>query len=111
MPLQIAFSTRSVRELCESDSRAVTELGSRVARKLKGRLSDLRAATSIGDLVAPRIIEIGDPRSNQIGIDLCDGYRMLVCANHPSNPTGESGSVDWSKVSRIKIMEIENEND
>jgi hypothetical protein len=39
---------------------------------------------------------------------LCDGYRIVFCANHNSIPTLKPNRVDWSKVSRVKILRIEN---
>lgn len=110
MPLQIAFSTRFVRELCESESRAAQELGTTAAAKLKARLSDLRAATAVRDLVAAEVREIQDAGSDLIAITLCEGYSLLLCANHPQNPLDDSGRVDWSAVSRIKVMEIKYED-
>jgi hypothetical protein len=40
-------------------------------------------------------------------VDLGDGYRLVFSANHPRNPLKADGTVDWSKVSRVKILGIE----
>ena len=84
----------------------MSELGTRVAEFLKRRLADLRAATSVDDLVAgrPRALEGTD---QLMVVDLCDGHRMVFCANHPKNPMTESGELDWARVSRVKILRIE----
>jgi hypothetical protein len=46
-----------------------------------------------------------------MAVDLCDGYRIVFDANHPNIPLTETGSIDWAKVSRIKILRIDNNND
>jgi proteic killer suppression protein len=103
--MEIAFESKSLRTVCESESQAKQELGDAVAAALKRRLADLRAATSINDLVAGRS-RVGNDR-NKMMIDLCDGYRLIVQANHIKNPKLEGGGVNWKKVNRIKIVRIE----
>lgn len=108
--LELAFKSKELRTICESEAHAKCNLGSKVAEALKHRLADLRAATSIVDLVAgrPRIADGG--HSQQMIVDLCDGYRITFCANHPNNPVTEHGKLDWTKVSRIKILGIERDD-
>ena len=81
-------------------------MGADIAEALKHRLADLRAATSIRDLVVgkPRTLDIG--HVNCLVIDLCEGNRMVLQANHPENPLTDSGELDWDKVSRIKVIYI-----
>lgn len=105
MPLEIAFAEKSDRQLCENEAIAVRKLGAKLADKLKRRLADLRAATSVKDIVAgkPQVLH-----KHQIAVELCDGYCLFFCANHNTNPLLESDEIDWSRVSRIKILRIEN---
>ena len=106
--LELAFETKTLRDLCEKEEKARRELGPEVAEKLKHRLADLRAAESVQDLV------IGRPRETQCAnpgcfvIDLADGCSLAFCANHRKVPLLTSGGVDWAKVSRVKILRIEN---
>lgn len=106
--MELAFHYRKLRILCESEAHAKHELGSEVAEVLKRRLADLDAATSAQDLVAGRPRELDDAN---MAVDLCDGYRIVFCANHPSNPVTETGDLDWSRISRIKVLRIESDND
>ncbi len=48
--LELAFATKPLRELCESEAKAKQKLGAKIAAVLMHRLADLRAAYSIGDL-------------------------------------------------------------
>lgn len=108
--MELAFDKKSLRELCENAEKAKRKFGVRVAEKLKRRLADLRAATSVKDLVAGRPRELEGTKYRHIAIDLCEDYRILFCANHNVIPVLESGDVDWSKVSRIKILRIERDH-
>lgn len=108
--MELAFETKSLRTICESESHAKHELGPTVAVFLKRRLADIRAATSVKDLVVGRPRELDTSDARNMVVDLCDGYRIVFSANHPKNPMTESGDLDWSMVSRLKIMRIENDD-
>lgn len=83
-------------------------LGPKAAEKLKRRLADLRAAAAISELVVSRPYELDGARDHQMAMNLCDGTRIVFSANHSNPPTLKSGRVDWTKVNRIKIMDVEN---
>lgn len=109
--LEIAFAEKSLRQLCESETKAQQVLGAGRAGKLRRRLADLRAATRITDLVAGRPRELDGPCPRPLAVDLGEGARIVFSANHNVNPLLESGCVDWPKVSRVKILRIEVDHD
>lgn len=108
MPLEIAFAEKSDRQLCENEAIAVRKLGAKLADKLKRRVADLRAATGVKDIVAGKPQVLLGKHKHQIAVELCDGYCLVFCANHNMNPLLQSDEIDWSRVSRIKILRIEN---
>lgn len=89
---------------CEDEDDAKAKYGLAVAKELQTRLADLDAAVSIKDLIAGHPKEI--IKSSNYGIDLSDSYKLTFCANHVTNPF-INGKIDWQRVSRIKIIEIE----
>jgi plasmid maintenance system killer protein len=109
--VELAFDSKWLRTLCENGAQAQQELGSGAAEMLKHRLADLRAATSINDLIAGHPCTLDDTGGRQMVISLSHGRRVKICANHPRNPLTASGTIDWSKVSRIKILAIEVSHD
>lgn len=111
MALELAFAEKSLRQLCENEAIAQRKLGVSVAEKLKRRLADMRAATSVKDLVVGAPRELEGACQHQIAVDLCDGYRIVFCANHNNVPFLESGAIDWTQVSRVKILRIECNHD
>jgi toxin HigB-1 len=107
--LQLAFESKQLRTVCEDEVQAKGELGETVAKTLKHRLADLRAATSVKDLVAGKPRLLPEPEANNMAVDLCEGRRFVFTANHVSNPTTPENNLDWSRVTRIKILRIEEE--
>jgi proteic killer suppression protein len=105
--VELAFETRQLRAICESEAHARRELGADVAAALQRRLSDLLAAASPNDIGvgAPRQLDGTDPRPRMI-IDLRDGFQLVLGVNHRKIPTTQSGSVDWSRVTRFKVLAI-----
>jgi len=109
--LELAFETKLLRAICESEAHAKHDLGAQVAEVLKHRLADLRAASSPKDLVAGNPRELGGSGSQrQMVVDVCDGHRIVLCANHPKNPMTTGGDLDWSRVSRVKILRIDKDD-
>ena len=108
MSFELSFASKALRDCCESAGKAERIYGQEVARKLRHRIADLVAANRIEDLLA------GNPREingAEMAMDLCDGFRLVFCPGHTTIPHLESGAINWSKVSRIKILGIENSND
>jgi hypothetical protein len=101
--LQLAFETKRLREICENEDSAAEELGTKVAEQLKRRLADLRAAESIEEM--PNIVK---PRkgSTKCSVRFAKDRSIVFCANHNPKPTLQSGKIDWTKVRRIRILEI-----
>ncbi len=103
--MEVAFESQLLRTLCENEVQAKLRLGAEVAEQLKHRLGDIMAAKSPADLIA------GHPRLSSDGqatiIDLCNGQQLVFKANHTRCPKTKDDVIDWSRVSRIKIVKIE----
>lgn len=105
----LSFDTLPLREVCENEDAAIKEYGSNAARLLRTRLADLRAYETVGDIMVghPREINCGE---NSYAVNLGENYQLVFCANHINVPMVD-GKVDWSKVTRIKILKIRNSHD
>jgi hypothetical protein len=105
--MELAFATKSLRDICENAETARSKLGPKVSDKLKRRLADLRAAISVDDLIAGQPYMPDGVREARIALELGGGRRLIFAANHAVLPKLESGKMDWSKVSRVKLLRIE----
>jgi hypothetical protein len=108
--LELAFVNKTLRQLCENSTKANRELGDEVADRLRRRVADLRAATCVSDLLVGTPEEISGDDQPQIVLDLGNCFQISFWANHNTVPKHESGAIDWSKVSRVKILAIEAKN-
>lgn len=107
--MNLAFATQQIRRLCENEAHADRVIGLKAARALRRRLADLIAAECVSEMVAGQPGEISG--TNQMRIDLGSGVFLVFCANHNEVPLSKTGSVAWTKVSRIKILSIEVSNE
>ena len=104
--MELAFSSKDLRKVCEDSEVAETTLSTSAAIQLTHRLTDLRAAEHVGELL------VGNPRLSESKelecylIDLADNFKLIIASNHAKTPTRQDGAVDWQHVSRIIILEI-----
>ena len=81
--LQLSFETIALRTLCECPSAADERFGTPVATKLRNRLADLRAASSLQDVIAGSLRRAHPNDPETITLDLTRDHKMIFCANHP----------------------------
>jgi hypothetical protein len=107
--VELAFVEKALRDLCASGARLDRRLGADRAETLRARLADFRAVSSIHELVVqvPRAID----ESGLMALDVAEGVRIIFSPNHRKVPVDEAGRVDWSHVSRLRIVRIEGAND
>ena len=68
-------------------------------------MAEIMAASSIGDLIASPPIPL--PEAGKLSICLPENRRLVFAANHPSNPMAADGNLDWEKIYRVKVLDIE----
>lgn len=108
--IELSFQTRDVRTLCEDDMAANQRLGGAAAQALRHRIEDLRAASTVFDVL------VGELRLDPASVDgsvrlieLTDDWVLRFRANHARLPRAKDGTIDWRRVSRIQVMDITRE--
>lgn len=105
--MEIEFRDEHLRKICEIERYAVKQLGSPCAEKLKIRISDIFAASNVRELPSGRPHALEGKRKGQYAVELHGGLRLIfVAANQPTPLVGKD-NVDWSRVTKIKIIEVE----
>jgi len=104
--LELSFTNTEIRKICEDNTVAKETYGQEVAYKLKSRLADLIAADNVMDLPVGNIFMYNNGDAYKCKIDLSGGYKIIFCQNHVKVPLDDNGETNWSKVSRIKILQI-----
>jgi proteic killer suppression protein len=82
------------------------------AKKIKLRMSELRAAENLGVFLPPysgpsRCHELVGNRKGQLSMDLDHPYRLLFKPANEPVPRLENGGLDWSNVIAVEIQGIE----
>jgi|SRR5581483_1904586 len=103
MPLQLTFLNGSVRELCECMSVAERALGTRAARRLRSRLSDIFAAERIHEVVAgsPKILVRG-----RVIFLLHPPHKLILEPAIRPIPKTRSGLIDWDAIDRYCVIQV-----
>ncbi len=107
--LELSFATRELRDICEKRSVAVSILGLSSALELEQRIADIEALENVSDLIElfPEcVVQMGTGFSLQIEA----AYKVVFCAGHVSTPLTSVGTVNWEKVTRIRIVALEATN-
>jgi hypothetical protein len=105
LSVKLAFQTRELRELCESQVRAERALGIVAAKRLRGLLADLDIAETLEEIPVEELREreVGGPADYEA--PLVDGFVLRMRIRQQAGPT--TGQIDRSSVRRLKILEIE----
>ena len=105
MPIEILFLNADLQRLCEEQKIAVRKLGPDSARKLRARLADLRAAAAVSSLVPGHPHPLKGDRAGQFAVSLAGGARLVFePANDPVPIVARDGSVDWTRVTRVRVV-------
>jgi hypothetical protein len=103
MPLDLRFASAELRAVCQRRTAAEPLLGEAAARKLRARLSDIRAASDIRQVV------LGRPSFSQRGrvaFLLSNTHRLVVAAAVTPIPRLSNKQIDWAQVNILEVVEI-----
>src|ERR1700732_5122648 len=99
MAVELAFETKALRDICESEAIAKRELGAKVADALRRRLSDFRSIVTFDELPFAKTKK----SSNSVTFDLPDDWHLVVTGGHGDNPKLATRKIDWTKLTRLKV--------
>ena len=104
--MDILFTGDDLERLCSNRREQNKRLGSKGAKKLRTRLADLMAASTVTDLVAGRPHPLKGDRAGQFAVDLDGGRRLVFKPAHEPIPQRDDGSVAWEQVTAVRVVFI-----
>lgn len=107
--MEITFASDKFREECNDHRLLVRRQGSDRAKRIRRRLDDLRAAETLEVMrsLPGRCHELKGNRAGQLSLDLDHPYRLLFePANNPV-PKKPDGGLDWTQVTAVRIIGVE----
>ncbi len=108
--MDIAYKTKKMIKIFNSQGALIREYGSERARKIKMRQDFLRAATNLAQVpVSPptRRHELKGDRKGEFAVDLTRNYRLVFEPNHDPLPRREDGGFDLQAITAITIIAVE----
>lgn len=111
--MDITFKGNKLAKSFNEGRKLVAIHGTDRAKKIRKRMAEFRAAESLMDFWPPksgpgRCHELtSGNRKGTLSVDLDHPYRLLFVPNHDPLPMLADGGLDWSKVTAIKIIGVE----
>ena len=109
--MRLEYQDDSIRSCCLEQKIAVKILGSDAAKKLRTRLSDLKAASNVSELVVGRPHPYKGIGERRFSLDLAGGKRLLFIPTTYPPPAKDDGGIDWRLVKEITIVFIGDNHD
>jgi proteic killer suppression protein len=107
--MEIYFISRKLQSVCNSEKEMRARFGKPLAERLQQRLAELKAAETLEDirrLPPARCHELSQNRKGQLVVDLVQPKRLIFEPDHNPVPRKPDGGLDWSHVTRIRVIEI-----
>jgi plasmid maintenance system killer protein len=111
--MDISFKNTKLEKSFNEGRQLIRIYGNLRAKKIQIRMKELRAAQSLKDFWPPksppgRCHELTEgQRSGQLSVDLDHPYRLIFVPHHDPIPRLADGGLDWSKITAIKIVGVE----
>lgn len=109
--MKVSYEDDDVETLCKYKKVATKKLGMESAKNLQRRLNELHAASAVSELAIGRPHPLRYDRAGQFAVDLHRGQRLIFKPTLQPPPLKEDGSIDWSQVADITIINAEDYHD
>lgn len=107
--MEISYKSRKIEKQL-ADPKEMSKSFGQLARKVNQRLKDLASADSLATmrtLPAARCHELTGSRKGKLAVNVSGNYRLIFEPFHDPIPLKEDGGLNWEKVTKIQINEIE----
>ena len=107
--MNVTFSSKKLWEESNNQRLLQKRHGQKRAKRIIQRLSDLKASEVLEDMryVPGRCHELRGNRAGQFSLDLDHPYRLLFESANDPIPRKSDGGIDWTQVTAIKIIGVE----
>lgn len=110
--IDIDFASRKLKKLFNEEKALIREYGPQRAKRIMVVMTALRAAPNLGTFAPPyspphRCHELTGNRKGELSLDLDGPYRLIFKPDHEPLPTRAEGGLDWSRVTAVKVLGVE----
>lgn len=107
--MDILFAESKLMRDCSELKLARCRWGDQCAKKILMRLQQLRASENLEcarTLPQMRCHELKQNREGQLAVDLVHPMRLVFSPADDPPPRKPDGGLDWSRVTRIRVLEV-----
>ncbi|KZE64694.1 killer suppression protein HigA [Fictibacillus phosphorivorans] len=107
--MDIKFKKQKLQKQCSNKQEMVKKWGPDIAKKLMMRLSELKAASNLGEiscLPGPECHQLTGNRDNQFAVTLKQPFRLVFEPYNDPPPLKPDGGYDWWQITAILIIEV-----
>jgi plasmid maintenance system killer protein len=107
--LRITFASDRLRNHLNSDRQLKKDYGEVGFKRIRQRLDDLRDADTLDVMrtLPGGIHELKGDRAGQLALRLHGGYRLIIEPAGDPPPVKPDGGLDWTNVTAVRVMGIE----
>ncbi len=112
--MDILFQGRKLEKACHDQSLRIRTYGLARAKLLERRLKEFRIAENLEEirlLPQVRCHELKGNRQGTLSVDLDHPYRLIFEPANDPVPRKSDGGLDWTQVTVIRILAVENYHD
>lgn len=107
--MDILFDTSKLEALVNDDRKLKKTYGLEGFKKIRQRLDDLYASGTLEDMkyLPGKTHELTGDRAGQLSLRLHGGFRLILIPEEDPPPAKDDGGLDWSRVTAVRVLEIE----
>lgn len=107
--MDILFKSKKFAKEFNTEELLARGRGSKMAKKIKIRLTQLRAVEKLEDMCNQpgRCHELKGNKAGQLSLDLDHPYRLIFEPTDNPPAIKEDGGIDWKKVKKVMILGVE----
>ena len=107
--MDIVFKNKKLEKECNDQRLLEKNHGKVRSKRILQRLYDLRGANVLEDMrnLPGRCHELLHDRADQLSVDLDHPYRLIFEPANEPIPTKPDGGIDWTKVTTVRILGVE----
>ena len=110
----ITFKNKKTEKIFNKRSDLIHRYGPEQAKLIILRKTQLEAAENLAvmhTLIQVRAHELKGDRAGQISLDLIHPKRLLIVPDHKETPRKPDSGLDWTRITRIMIIGVEDTHD
>lgn len=112
--MDIIFQDRKLEKLCSDQSQLIRKHGLQRAQLLTRRLGQFKVANNLETmrtLPQVRCHELKGDRAGTLAVDLDHPYRLIFEPANDPIPRKSDGGLNWTEITVIRILTVENYHD